>query len=43
VSGHRTIGVIPGGGQRPDQQEVNVPGRGAGRGYAMALAVRIAR
>ena len=26
VSGHRMIGVIPGGDQRPGQQEVSVPG-----------------
>ena len=28
VSGHRMIGVIPGGAQRPGQQEVSVPGAG---------------
>ena len=28
VSGHRTIGVIPGGDQRPGQQEVSVSGAG---------------
>ena len=33
VSGHRTIGVIPGGDQRPGQQGVSVPG-GAVRGAA---------
>jgi len=32
VTGHRTIGVIAGGDQRPGQQEVSVPGRGAWRG-----------
>jgi len=26
VSGHHMIGVIPGGAQRPGQQEVSVPG-----------------
>ena len=26
VSGHRMIGVIPGGDQRPGQQDMNVPG-----------------
>jgi hypothetical protein len=26
VSGHRTIGVIPGGDQRPGQQDMTVPG-----------------
>jgi len=30
VSGHRTIGVIPGGAQRPGQQEVSVPGARCG-------------
>ena len=33
VSGHRTIGAIPGGDQRPGQQDVSVPG-GAVRGAA---------
>ena len=28
VSGHRTIGVIPGGDQRPGQQEVSASGAG---------------
>jgi len=28
VSGHHMIGVIPGGDQRPGQQEVSVPGAG---------------
>ena len=32
VNGHRMIDVIPGGDQRPGQQDVSVPGRGAGRG-----------
>ena len=26
VSGHRMIGVIPGGDQRPGQQDMSVPG-----------------
>jgi hypothetical protein len=33
VSGHRMIDVIPGGDQRPGQQDMSVPGRGAGRGW----------
>ena len=30
VSGHRTIGVIPGGDQRPGQQDMSVPGARCG-------------
>ena len=30
VSGHRMIGVIPGGDQRPGQQDVSVPGARCG-------------